>query len=160
MAAMMVIAIAVAGGGVSILLSLLSRQFLSERIPLAGSFAGLELSFNPGVAFGISFSPLLQVSLIMIALLVVAWMAFWSVRLPRTHCEPMVRSYALAYGLILGGGIANIVDRIPDGLVTDYFQIGTFPIFNMADSCITIGAGLLLWETLWKSGKRKVERGR
>ena len=50
----------------------------------------------------------------------------------------------IAFGLIIGGAVGNIIDRIPDGLVTDYFQVGTFPIFNVADSAITIGAALLL----------------
>jgi len=131
--------IAVLSGGVSILAALLADRFLPERIPILGSFVGLRLSHNSGIAFGMALPPVVQELLIGCALVVVAWMAFRSsVRVPAA------RAYALAYGLILGGGIANIIDRIPDGLVTDYLQVGTFPIFNVADSCITIGVGLLL----------------
>jgi len=139
----------------SLLSSILVDKFLQGRIPLLGSFVGLELSHNPGVAFGMRLPPVAQELLIGLALVIVAWMAVRSTRLPQTRREPAVRSYALrptpyalAYGLVLGGGLANIIDRVPDGLVTDYFQIGSFPIFNVADSCITIGVLVLLLEIL------------
>lgn len=130
--------IAVLSAGVSVLSAVAADRLLSERISIIGSFAGLQYMLNPGVAFGITFAPLLQVALIVIALLVVAWMA----RKTRGMTE------RIAYGLILGGGIANIIDRLPDGLVTDYFQVGSFPIFNVADSCITVGVLMLLGEML------------
>ncbi len=52
----------------------------------------------------------------------------------------------VAFGMILGGAFGNVADRIRDGLVTDFLQVGTFPIFNVADSCITIGVFLLILE--------------
>ena len=131
-------------GVLSILGMLLADRFLTERIAIAGSLAGLHLSHNPGVAFGISFAPFVQMALILAALLAIVWMS------------RNVRSFLqqIAYGLILGGGIANIIDRLPDGLVTDYFQIGTFPVFNVADSCITIGVLILILEMLvWRRRK-------
>jgi len=122
----------------SVLAAIAADSLLAERISIIGSFAGLQYTLNPGVAFGITFPSLLQVALIAIALLAVIWMA----RGVRNRTE------TIAYGLILGGGIANIVDRLPDGVVTDYFQVGTFPVFNVADSCITVGVFLLLLEML------------
>jgi signal peptidase II len=59
------------------------------------------------------------------------------------------------FGLILGGALANVVDRFPDGLVTDMIQVGAFPVFNVADSCITVGLGLLLLEIVLKEKKKK-----
>jgi signal peptidase II len=57
-------------------------------------------------------------------------------------------SYAVAFGLILGGTIGNLVDRVSRGLVTDfiYFHHASFnyPVFNVADSAITAGVGLIL----------------
>jgi signal peptidase II len=50
------------------------------------------------------------------------------------------------FGVIIGGAMANIVDRYPDGLVTDFIRVGTFPSFNAADSFITVGVLLLLLE--------------
>jgi len=136
---------------VSVLSAIAADSLLAERISIIGSFAGLQYTLNPGVAFGITFPPLLQVSLIAIALLAVIWMA----RGVRDRTE------AIAYGLVLGGGIANIVDRLPDGVVTDYFQIGTFPVFNVADSCITVGVFLLLLEMIvGRRAKMKDESGK
>ncbi|MDD5041071.1 MAG: signal peptidase II [Candidatus Peribacteraceae bacterium] len=130
--------IAVLSAGVSVIAAVAADSLLLQRISILGSFVGLQHALNPGVAFGISFAPLLQISLIAVALLAVAWMA----RKTKGTVE------RVAYGLILGGGIANIIDRLPDGLVTDYFQVGTFPVFNVADSCITVGVLMLFWEML------------
>ena len=117
----------------------LVETFIQERIPLLGTFIGLEQTENAGVAFGIALPPLLQGTLVGIALLAVLILAYRS----RGH-----RLSAFSFGLILGGALANIVDRFGDGFVTDFFQVGTFPTFNVADSCITVGVGmLLLWES-------------
>ena len=50
--------------------------------------------------------------------------------------------------MILGGGSANIADRIRDGFVTDFIQIGSFPVFNIADCFVTIGVVVLLLELI------------
>jgi signal peptidase II len=134
---------------VSFLLSVagawLAELVLDERIPLFGSFLGIELSHNPGIAFGMQLPPVLQEMLIGGALIVVASIAVRSVR-KKLHTP-------LSFGLILGGALANIADRIPDGLVTDFIQVGSFPTFNVADSSITIGVILVLVEALlsWKA---------
>lgn len=141
-----VLFIALVSGIVSLFSSLLAERLLTERIPLLGSFAGLQLSHNTGVAFGIRFPPVLQELLIAVALLAVLWLAIRSTRQLQNPYALRPTPYAL--GLILGGGIANIIDRLRDGLVTDFFQVGTFPIFNVADSCITIGVLMLLLEML------------
>jgi signal peptidase II len=52
----------------------------------------------------------------------------------------------VGFGMIIGGALGNVLDRMRDGMVTDFFQVGTFPIFNVADSCITIGVIVLLLE--------------
>jgi signal peptidase II len=57
---------------------------------------------------------------------------------------------SIGFGLILGGAIANVIDRLGDGFVTDYIRIGTFPVFNLPDSAITAGVCLLLLEELLK----------
>ncbi|MDD2923115.1 MAG: signal peptidase II [Anaerolineales bacterium] len=50
----------------------------------------------------------------------------------------------LAMGLQLGGAAGNLVDRLLKGKVTDFISIGTFPVFNVADSSITVGVIVLL----------------
>jgi signal peptidase II len=123
----------------SVASALAAEAFLAERIPVLGAFAGLQLSHNPGVAFGMQLPSPWQELLIGAALLAVAVVAYKE----RSH-----RLGQAAFGLIIAGALANIADRLPDGVVTDYFQVGTFPIFNVADSCITVGAALLLLDAV------------
>lgn len=54
----------------------------------------------------------------------------------------------VAFALILGGAIGNILDRVRLGYVVDFFDLRWFPVFNVADSCITIGVALLLLRML------------
>ena len=129
----------------SILVAVWTDVYLLERIAIVGDFAGLQRSYNPGVAFGIELPNILESILIVIALIMVAWMA-------RHQTGQMSQ---VAFGLILGGGFANVVDRLRDGLVSDLFQVGSFPIFNVADSCISIGVGILLLEMVLASYFKK-----
>lgn len=114
---------------------------LTDRIDLLGTFVSLRLAHNPGIAFSIALPARLQGPLILIALLAVGVAALRENTVATTAAERRIA--AIAFGLLLGGALANIVDRLPDGLVTDYVSIGTFPIFNIADTCICIGAGLI-----------------
>lgn len=51
----------------------------------------------------------------------------------------------LAMGLQMGGALGNVVDRLTnDGMVTDFLSVGTFPVFNIADSSISVGVAILL----------------
>jgi len=124
-------------GGV--LFSSIAEAFLEGRIAILGSIAGLQLSHNPGIAFGINLPAEIQDILIITALMIVC---IYAMRTAKTKISQ------LGFGLIVGGGLANIIDRLPDGLVTDYIQIVNFPIFNVPDSFITVGVGILLYEML------------
>lgn len=123
------------------LLSLLAghvAQQLTRPLWFIGSWAGLLLSHNPGIAFGVRLPSPLQEIIILGALSVVVVVAL------RTHRHlPLI-----AFGLIIGGAVANLIDRFMDGVVTDFFRVGTFPVFNVADGCITIGAILLIADAL------------
>lgn len=125
---------------VSLLGRLLAEGFLVDRVALFGSFAGLTLVENPGVAFGLRFPHTIQSVLIGAVLLLFCIVAYR---------ERRARVPSWGYGLILGGAVANIVDRLDNRLVTDFFQAGSFPVFNIADSCITIGAGILIFTELF-----------
>jgi len=103
----------------------------------------LSLTHNPYIAFSIALPSIVQTVLILSAFIAVCFVAF---RAKDTLSR-------LSFGLIIGGAAANIVDRMMDGLVTDYVSFGTFPVFNAADVCISIGAGLLILEGV-RRGKR------
>lgn len=74
-------------------------------------------------------------------------MVYWLKQLPSgRHWE------AAAWGLVLGGALGNLIDRIAYGYVIDFlgvfYQDWHFPYFNVADSAITVGVGILLVEAL------------
>ncbi len=111
-------------------------ETLDAPVRIVGSYVRLRLTHNPYIAFSIALPEALQTLLIGGALIAVFLIA---VRAKDTTSR-------VAFGLILGGAVANIMDRMADGLVTDYVSIGTFPVFNAADICITLGAGLLIFD--------------
>jgi signal peptidase II len=65
------------------------------------------------------------------------------------------RLFCFALSLILGGALGNLVDRLMLGAVVDFLHFHVaqhyFPAFNLADSAITCGAGLLIWDSLRRS---------
>jgi signal peptidase II len=64
----------------------------------------------------------------------------------------------IAMGLQLGGAVGNLTDRLTLGYVTDFISVGTFPVFNVADAGITVGAALLLLFTWFvDDGKSEVD---
>jgi len=74
--------------------------------------------------------------------------------LRRQHANPLV---AAALALVLGGALGNLWDRATLGHVVDFllFHAGrhAFPAFNVADSAISVGVALLLWESLWPKSR-------
>ena len=122
---------------------------LSDRIAIFGSFVGLQYGLNPGIAWGIRLPSVLQNLLILLALIAVGWLAHRSLTLKTTSYKLSAISYqlqAISYGFILGGGLSNVVDRARDGFVTDFIQIGSFPVFNIADTFVSVGVVILMLE--------------
>jgi signal peptidase II len=106
------------------------------------------LAFNPGAAFSFLsdaggwqrwFFTLLSLAV-----------SFWILTLLRKHCGEFRLSLALT--LVLGGALGNVIDRLRFGAVVDFIQWHAagyyWPAFNLADSAITLGAVLLLWDQL------------
>jgi signal peptidase II len=118
---------------------------LHDPVQIIGEFFRLTLGYNTGVAFGLfangGIGPLLVTGLIIVGL------AVWFVHALRASEIPPVAAWPI--GLILGGAIANFVDRLPDGRVTDFLDFGLgaarWPTFNLADSFIVVGVAVLLW---------------
>lgn len=85
---------------------------------------------------------------------IVAWL--WRLR----DSDQRVLMAGLA--LVLGGALGNLIDRIRLGHVIDFIQVliygWPFPSFNVADSAITVGAGLLIIDALFLSGKKQVAK--
>ena len=107
---------------------------------------------NSGIAFGLFASATAVV--IVLTGFAVAWMLAYFARSGARHpilpvAEPgsdaaSSRFLPVALGLVIGGSLSNLVDRVRLGYVTDFLDLRFWPAFNLADSFIVIGVGLLL----------------
>jgi signal peptidase II len=105
-----------------------------EHVDVIGS-AGLTLSHNSGVAFGLAAGRGTGLVLLTgLALLVVGYL------FARNPTRP---GMWIAVGLLAGGALGNLADRIRADAVTDYISIGSWPNFNLADVAVTAGVLLL-----------------
>lgn len=121
-----------------------SNMELNETINLIKfgdtEFLNFYYCLNNGAAFS-KFSGQ-RILLIVMTSLVIAGLLF--LMLSKRIKRPV---YMAAVSLIIGGGIGNLIDRIfNDGLVIDFidFRIINFPVFNFADICAVVGAGMLM----------------
>ncbi|MGE3661786.1 MAG: signal peptidase II [Pseudonocardia sp.] len=124
------------------LVDVVTKWLADTRLPGAPVDLGigrLQLSHNTGVAFslgdGLPTWVVLGLAGVVTGGVLVAIVAGW--------LRPPVPA-----GLVLGGAVANIVDRAGDGAVTDFLWLGWFPTFNLADTAITLGVLALLWASL------------
>ena len=133
---------------------LVERSFrLGESVTLIDGFLWLTYVRNPGVGFGL-FGDLAwkwRAPFFIITGLA----AFWI--LTRIYREVGSRLAArLALGLIAGGAVGNMIDRIRYRMVVDFIEVGAgslrWPTFNAADSCITVGTCVLLY-VMWRDKK-------
>ena len=119
---------------------------LYESIPVIPEFFHLTYVTNDGMAFGINFPFGIYVfSAISIIFTGFLFWYLWSIK----DDEIVVRT---GVALILAGAIGNLIDRILLGEVVDFldFMIGDFHwyVFNLADSCVTVGLGFVLYDSL------------
>lgn len=119
---------------------------LYERIVVIENFFNIIYVMNPGGAFGFmaSGSPEIRKLIFLFLSSVVALFVLWFYSRCAKHYT--VLSYGLA--MIFGGAVGNLIDRFRHGMVVDFldFYIGPYhwPAFNIADSAITIGMGILI----------------
>jgi signal peptidase II len=117
---------------------------LGTSLPLWPGVFHLTHTQNKGMAFSLleGKTILLAVAAVLVVGVIVAAQRRMGARMP------LLLGFALA--LPLGGAIGNLIDRLWMGYVTDLFdfRLINFPVFNVADSAITVGIALLIWRTL------------
>jgi signal peptidase II len=117
------------------------------RITLAPVF-DLVMTWNRGVSFGIFNHESGWNSLVLsaLSLAIAAGLAVWLARVNS-------RMLALALGLVIGGAVGNVIDRIRFGAVADFLDLHVglwhWPAFNLADSSITVGAIIIVLDSLF-----------
>jgi signal peptidase II len=117
-------------------------------------FFDLVLNWNPGISFGLFAGHPEMGSWLFVAVAagITLTLLIWLGRVDRALL-------AIAISFVIGGAVGNIIDRLRFGAVVDflYFHLGQydFPAFNLADSAITVGVGLLLIDSLFGEGRSR-----
>lgn len=125
-------------------------MYHGESIPVIPHIFNITYILNPGAAFGLLAH---QTTLfVTVTLLLVMGVALGYRKLPLER--PRLR-YGL--GLVIGGALGNLVDRLRYGSVVDFLDFRVWPIFNLADTAIFMGACLLIWD-MFKEQKPKEEQ--
>lgn len=104
----------------------------------------LTVTRNRGAAFGLFQNFTLGFLAVSVVVLVGILIYYW--RLPASDW-----SARLGLALVFGGALANAYDRLIKGSVVDFIQVPHWPIFNIADSSITVGVTILVLGGLWRS---------
>jgi signal peptidase II len=134
------------------------QQLALNQIVAVTPFFNLVLVYNAGAAFSFlsDAAGWQRGFFIGIALIASAWIVYLLRRYPHQ------RRFALALSLVLAGAVGNVVDRMLHGAVIDFLDFHAYgyhwPAFNVADSAISCGAALLIWDAL--RPRRKDEGGR
>ncbi len=147
----------------SVVAAIVASDFITKRIaeanltrfprPIFGDWFTLQLVYNPGAAFGINVgehSRWVFMALALVALVILGVMV--------KNTLPTDRLRMIALGLICGGAVGNLIDRITSSRgVVDFIDVGIgstrWPTFNVADMAVTCGA-VALAIVLWQEGKQ------
>jgi signal peptidase II len=128
----------------------LVNDFFSRHpgsVPIIGNVFHLTYVENTGMAFGMFRGhPFLLLAVIVVSLLFIGIYAI------KTHDG---RSLLLvSYGFIIGGALGNLIDRVRLGFVMDFLDFRIWPVFNLADTFISIGVGLIILDLLFHKEKK------
>jgi len=136
---------------------LLAEQLLGYHQPVpVMPMLNMTLSYNPGAAFSFLGNAggwqrwLFSGFALVVSVVIIIWLR----RLPAAE-----RWMRWALALLLGGAVGNLIDRLWHGHVIDfihvYFQQWNYPIFNVADMAITVGACMILFHAFFLEGRNK-----
>ena len=110
---------------------------IGESLPIIRNVLHMTLVHNTGIAFGLFKNQgVVFIIIPIIAMILLAYNIYYY----KNNDEKISRLYIIAFSMILGGAIGNLIDRIYYGYVIDFIDFRIWPVFNIADSAITLGA--------------------
>jgi signal peptidase II len=124
-----------------------SQIRLDTAVKLIGPFSIRHVE-NSGIAFGL-FSSATAIVIVLTTIAVV-WMLVFFARSGARH-----PALPVALGLLIGGSVSNLVDRVRLGYVTDFLDLRWWPAFNLADASIVVGVFILLASLLLTDGSNR-----
>lgn len=127
-----------------------SASWLPESLLWLSPYARIVHWYNTGAAFGM-FKDASMV-LTVLAFIVIGAILFYYPQVSRDDW-----SLRLALSMQLGGAVGNLIDRLTIGHVTDFISVGNFPVFNIADASISVGA-VVLFLGVWLQERAEKKR--
>src|SRR5690554_3301778 len=115
---------------------------LYESIPLIPNAFHLTYIENPGAAFGLLANQ--RIFFVIITTVILGVILYFYYNLKGKHF--LLR---ISLGMVVGGAIGNLIDRIRLGAVTDFFDFRIWPVFNIADSAIALGMIYIAYQLLF-----------
>jgi len=127
--------------------SLVTKNLLlNQSLPLIKGIFHLTLIHNRGAAFGILKN---QTQLFIFTSLLAIILIFWNLRKNKYKTHSI---YSISLSFVLAGALGNLIDRLKLGYVIDFLDFRIWPVFNIADSAISIGAMILGYSILRSKG--------
>lgn len=131
-----------------------ATQWLPKGMEWLMPYARLVYWHNTGAAFGMFQNGSLIFTIL--AFVVIGAILYYY---PQIESEGWL--FRLALSLQLAGAVGNLIDRLMnDGKVTDFISVGTFPVFNVADSSITVGTAILILAVWLNDRKEKQDQAK
>lgn len=124
-----------------------SKMVPGMSIPVIDGIFHITYVLNPGAAFGILEHQ--TAFFLVVAVILIIAIAYYYPRIPHGY-----RLLRLGIGLQAGGAAGNVIDRIKTGYVVDFLDFRVWPVFNIADMAIVTGVVLIVYNTLYLSGRK------
>lgn len=129
-----------------------SHLVLGASIPIIPEIFHLTYILNPGAAFGLLEHQ--RAFFVGVAIVMLAGVGYFY-----RHIPPGQKMLRVGLGLLAGGAVGNLIDRIQTGLVVDFFDFRIWPVFNIADIAIVTGVGCIIYTLIFRAEKEDDKLG-